>query len=89
MAQRGLGGRITGASRLAQKFLADALVAGVAAVTAHQLAKPALRDHYPFARGLLEHAPGEVFDVGLVAQAGAVEQPEGDLESETLGCSGS
>jgi len=86
LAQFTLGGAVAGAGCLAQQFVADTAVAGIAALAAHQLAQTALRYYYASTSGLLEQMPGEVFDVGAVAQAWAVEQPQGNFQRKTLGC---
>ncbi len=76
---------ITGASGLTQKILANAAIAGIAALTTHQLTETALRDDHAFARRLLEQAASKVFGIMAVAQARAVEQPFGDAHGKSLG----
>ena len=89
LAQFALGAAVTGTGGGAQQVMTDTTVAGVATFTAHQLPQAALRGDHPFTRRLLEQTPGEVFDVGVVAQARAVEQPQGDLQGKALGCGNS
>jgi hypothetical protein len=79
-----LGAYVTGTRRLTQQLLADTSVTGVATVTAQQLAKATLRCDHALARRLLEQAPGEMLDRGVVPQAGAVEQPEGQTNRQAI-----
>ena len=76
---------VAGAGGLAQQILADSAIPGVAALTAHQLAKATLRHDHAFPGRLLEQAAGEVFGVLAVAQARAVEQPFGHAHGKSLG----
>ncbi len=76
---------ITRAGGLTQQILTDTAIPGVAALTAHQLAKAALRHNHTFPGRLLEQAAGEVFGVLTVAQARAVEQPFGHAHGKSLG----
>jgi hypothetical protein len=65
--------------------VADASVAGVAAIAAKHLPQATLRHHYALARGLFEQSSGQVLDLRLVAQARAVEQPQGHFQRKALG----
>ena len=68
-----LGAQVARARRLAQQLQADAPIAGVAAVAAQQLAQTALGNDHALACRLLEQTPGNVFDVGVFAQAWAIQ----------------
>ncbi len=76
---------IAGTSSLAQQLLPDATIAGIAAFAAQHAAQTALRLDHPFARRLLEQAPGEMLDLRLGAEARAVEQPQGNLQRQASG----
>lgn len=84
LAQFTLGTAVTGASRLAQEVVTDATVTGIPALTAHQLAQSALCSDHTLTGRLLEQTSGEVFDVGVVAQARTVEQPQGNFQGKAL-----
>lgn len=71
---------ITGAGGLTQQFMANPPVTGIAAITAQHLPQAALCDHNALARRLFQQAPSQVLDLGLVTQARAVEQPQGNFQ---------
>lgn len=66
---------ITGSRGLAQQFVADAAIPGVAAVTAKHLPEPTLRHDHPVAGGLFQKTASEMFDAGLLIQARVIQQP--------------
>jgi hypothetical protein len=65
--------------------MANAPVTGVATIAAQHLPQAALRHHHALARRLFEQAPGQVLDLGFVAQARAVEQPQGNFQGKAFG----
>lgn len=81
-----LGAQVAGTGGLAQEVLADAAVPGIAALATHQQAQAALCHNHPFTRRLLEQTPGKMLDIGVVANARAIQQPQGNFQGETLGC---
>jgi hypothetical protein len=77
--------QITGTRSLTQQVLADPAIAGIAALTAHQLAEATLRNHYTFASGLLEQAAGKMLGILAVTQARSIQQPFSHSHGKTLG----
>ncbi|MNP64876.1 hypothetical protein D3C76_1604110 [compost metagenome] len=66
---------VAGPRRLAQQFMTDAPVTGIAAVAAEHLPQPALGHYHALASRLFEQASGQVLDLRLFAQARVVQQP--------------
>jgi hypothetical protein len=85
LAQLPLRTAVAGTGRLPQQVLANTTITGIAALAAHQLAQATLRGHYAFPGRLLEQATGKMLDVGVVAQAWIVQQPEGNAQGKSLG----
>jgi hypothetical protein len=85
LAQFALGTAVAGTSSRAQQIVADAAVAGISALTAHQLAETTLRGDYTFPSRLFEQASSEVLDIAALPKARAVQQPQSDLQGKTLG----
>jgi hypothetical protein len=77
--------QVTGTRSLTQQVLADPAIAGIAALTAHQLAEATLRNHYTFASWLFEQSASEVFGITAVDQTRTVEQPFGNTYRKSLG----
>lgn len=69
--------QITCPGSLAQQLQTDATVTGVAAIAAQQLPQTTLCHDNPLTGRLLEHASGDAFDTGVMSQAWAIEQPQG------------
>ena len=80
-----LGAHVAGTGGLAQEVMADAAVPGIAALATHQQAQAALCHDHTFTSRLLEQTSGEMLDIGVIADARAIQQPQGDLQGETLG----
>ena len=85
LTQFALGASVAGASSRAQQIVTDAAVAGIPALTAHQLAETTLCGDYTFPGRLFEQTPSEVLDIAALPEARAVQQPQSDLQGKTLG----
>jgi len=85
LAQCTLGARVAGTGGLAQEVVADAAVPGIAALATHQQAQAALCRDHAFTGRLLEQTPGEMLDIGVIANARVIQQPQGDFQGEALG----
>ncbi|MCY1553967.1 hypothetical protein D9M68_905020 [compost metagenome] len=83
-AQLQLRAAVAGAGGLTQHVQADAAIAVIAAVAAEHLAQAALRCHHPVPRRLLEQFAGESLHARRLAQARAVQQPQGDARRQGL-----
>lgn len=70
-----LSAAISSASRLPQQFMANAAVAGIAAITAKHLPQSALSNHHTATGRLFEQTTGKVFNAGLLIQARVIQQP--------------
>lgn len=79
-----LGPQIARAGRLAQQLQADAPITGIAALAAQNLTQTALGNHHALTRRLLEQAPGNTLDAGVMAQTRTVKQPESQAQRQTL-----
>ncbi len=73
------------AGSLTQQLMAYTPVTGVATIAAQHLPQAALRHNHTLARRLLQQAPGQVLDLRVVAQARAVEQPQGHFQGKAFG----
>jgi hypothetical protein len=76
---------VTGAGSLAQQFMANTPVTGIAAITAQHLPQPALRHYHTLTCWLFQQTPGQVLDLRLVTQARVIEQPQGHFEGKPFG----
>ena len=70
-----LGNAVTGSRSLTQQLQTDSAIAGIAAITAENLTKAALRLNHTLACRLLEQTAGNPLYAGGMPQTRAIQQP--------------